>query len=478
MNNTQKNLQDAEVAVQSHLSIHALLALKGPKGISRDDSLCFIQLEGGNTCLCGKDGRQAIARIIRREYDTRKEINTTVPESEFASVVTKQFALNFFVNKKPITESSLAKTITDSHKKIRSQYQESTHFIPCYLFHHTEPKEFDIGGVRFIHSSIFEEEYGTIFRQHFISSPKTSKTPSKGEEAIIKQVLGKKWAGKSQAVQDRHLRLNQHKAQQKLLSLYKKSFLDYNWIAVIKVAPCQKDRAKQLAETACEQALNVLRLILHEPYNERLRLSFDSRVSSETLRLTLNGEEPHYIHSSGGVENIQDGWYPYIWSDDGKHFISIFSSVIANITQLEPHAPLKERLHDALIWYGQALSETAPGVKVVKLISAIERLTLTGEEIDISEIVTGRAASLLKAVWREDQKDALKKYYKLRSKLVHGEKSPHDYNITRDLFAVSTLCRKTILAAADFYNAIGLDKKLTRKQLSKYYDSIEKTPKE
>src|SRR5207253_11346072 len=87
---------------------------------------------------------------------------------------------------------------------------------------------------------------------------------------------------------------------------------------------------------------------------------------------------------------------------------------------------------DALNWYGQAVAEQLPAVKIVKYVAALERLTITEEtETDedrgLTNAVTRRAALFAAGTdveARNRRREEAREMYKLRSKLMHGQRSP------------------------------------------------------
>ncbi len=123
--------------------------------------------------------------------------------------------------------------------------------------------------------------------------------------------------------------------------------------------------------------------------------------------------------------------------------------------------------------YGQAFAEVSPGIKVVKFMSAIERLTLTGEIEDITTCVTHRAGILIWGYWQENHLADLSKLYDLRSRLVHGEVSPSDREISGAAIKLSRLCRKVILAAVRLFDEVGIaDEAVNYKALRKKYELL------
>jgi hypothetical protein len=106
--------------------------------------------------------------------------------------------------------------------------------------------------------------------------------------------------------------------------------------------------------------------------------------------------------------------------------------------------PIAERIVDALAWFGQAVSDPAPGTRILRYVAALERLTLfgdrdkavdpTGRATDkeaekITKTVTERAAKLCALIGGSDLDEwrtRASEVYNARSRLAHGSWSPFD----------------------------------------------------
>ncbi len=113
---------------------------------------------------------------------------------------------------------------------------------------------------------------------------------------------------------------------------------------------------------------------------------------------------------------------------------------------------LSERILDAAQWFGEATRDTSPSTKVVKYVTAIERLTLTmkldeGLTKSVCERVAALTTGLIDGRTFEENKSAFSKVYGIRSDLVHGAMSPNDPKVAKQVIAAGDYAEFAILRA-------------------------------
>jgi hypothetical protein len=93
------------------------------------------------------------------------------------------------------------------------------------------------------------------------------------------------------------------------------------------------------------------------------------------------------------------------------------------------------RLTDAVGWFGDAVREESPAAQIVKAVTALEALVMTGKSNTIASELSDRAAALCFDPERdkifEEVNDAMSNAYDMRSRLAHGSLSPFDAEVTR-----------------------------------------------
>jgi energy-coupling factor transporter ATP-binding protein EcfA2 len=103
--------------------------------------------------------------------------------------------------------------------------------------------------------------------------------------------------------------------------------------------------------------------------------------------------------------------------------------------------------------------------------NALTTITLTNEREKVTEHVTTRSAWLIYCCWEEDRRKDLARLYELRSRFIHGDKSPQDLSNNQDVYLLSELTRKLIISAVRFFADCSLkNTNVTRVELKKAYD--------
>jgi hypothetical protein len=161
-----------------------------------------------------------------------------------------------------------------------------------------------------------------------------------------------------------------------------------------------------------------------------------------------------------GQINFPEGWSVALEDKDLIHFLRLAG--IALETAVDPNVvrPLSRRFLDAAQWFGEALRDTSPSTRVVKFVTALERLLMTEERDDITSLISERLAAICldpknpttRAELRQQTRDA----YALRSKLVHGSISPQDEEVAHAVPQLADLCENALLQALDVFGQDGL----------------------
>ena len=132
--------------------------------------------------------------------------------------------------------------------------------------------------------------------------------------------------------------------------------------------------------------------------------------------------------------------------------------------------PLATRLTDAVGWFGDAVREESPAAQVVKAVTALEALVMTGEREEIAAEVSARAAALCFDPERdstfEEVNEEMSHAYDMRSRLAHGSLSPFDAEVTQYAPQCLYWAERAVGGALVLFESYGLlDRDLSRKQL-------------
>jgi hypothetical protein len=105
--------------------------------------------------------------------------------------------------------------------------------------------------------------------------------------------------------------------------------------------------------------------------------------------------------------------------------------------------PLSRRFLDAAAWFGEAVREESAAARVVKYVTALERMLMTDEAADITRLVSERVAAVCFEMPSresfEEWRSSTQRAYALRSKLVHGSLSPTSPEILGELGMVASV---------------------------------------
>lgn len=437
----------------------------------KKDLTAMLPIKNGGVVICGLDAMKKLHNLARDEYFSNQELSFTVTLEAYTDQIRKQFVSIFYEEKADLNKENLRRMFASSHSTLKEKFKSRTFFIPCLLFSHSSPKELSIGPISFMHSSLFRELYDEKFKIDISSSEEISERSL--EQANILIFTSDKAKKKSNKVKIRYLTMAGKKADQKIFEKYINSIASYNWLARIRISPAEIKLSERQANYIIEQGLNVMRMILGEGYSHKLKRDIAAKEPYEIFRIYLNEEDIfEYTASSKSKEHHGENWHDALSVGDFE--IRIFGEILTRLSNFQVISNAEERLLDALTWYGEAIAEQSPGIKIVKFMSTFERLTLTGERNQVTQHIVQRAAWLIKSCWDEDHGDEIQNLYELRSRLIHGDKSPWDRSIDQSVITISKLTRKLLVSALRFFTDCQENEEapLTKEAIKKHYDEL------
>jgi len=337
-----------------------------------------------------------------------------------------------------------------------------------------EPEKFEVGPVQFIHKSAFKKEYGAEIEAR-------RRAIAKKHEEQCKEAISEGMKPKNVATPEQSKRLSDQ-----LVDGLNKFFSLYDWVGIIKIEACHPVISRQRAILAVEAAINILKLLLGQRHSDKMRTAFAPGYALKTAYLRRSSDGSLEVSVSWGSDGNLPGenWYQAISETLGFYF-TLAGRTLEAFLKKGQEMPLSQRFIDALAWYGDAVSEPSPASKVVKYISAMERMTVTGKEWDenkkersTTEILTRRSA-ILCHVPENTSLDSLVKeiaeIYECRSEIIHGSLSPFDESISNMAERAEFCARIVLLSGLEYFESLGLDcSKFTAKQLRKSYLDLEK----
>jgi Apea-like HEPN len=174
--------------------------------------------------------------------------------------------------------------------------------------------------------------------------------------------------------------------------------------------------------------------------------------------------------SATSAVGFHEGWEDLLQKETAPLLISAAGKALEPIRDPAVKRPLATRLTDAVGWFGDAVMEESPAAQIVKAVTALEALVMTGEHEEIAAEVSARAAALCFDPERdatfEVVNEEMKNAYDMRSRLAHGSLSPFDPEVTQYAPECLFWAERAIGGALVLFESHGLlDRDLTRKRL-------------
>ncbi|HSI12230.1 MAG TPA: hypothetical protein VK961_09315, partial [Chthoniobacter sp.] len=308
-----------------------------------------------------------------------------------------------------------------------------THFIPCHLGLAKTPREFSIGSVR------FEQTELALARLE----PALS--------AYIEQELDDGDGG-------RKVRATS------LVNDTQKYYASFDWIAEICITGCDRSTSKKRAERIVQSALDCLHLLIGAGYSNHMRVggpgfSTDRRGKIEVKpngRVEISTSVDWLSHPVG------DGWWEGLTENGRDEFIQLMGVALDVGHGLPRPAPMAQRFLDGVAWFGEAARDPFHASRLIKFVTAIERILTTKNETNLSETLAARGAamaSMFESGRLVSLRQNFKEVYNLRSLLVHGARSALEPGLGRGVRDAERLTRLVLFGALQFYGETGLQAK-------------------
>lgn len=453
MNKPRSDLKDVEFVIEEIWRFLRMSQTDLLEHIKKNkiDAFCTIRnpVKNGDLII----GRQAQLRILslaERHLAAQTGFNFDISSEEFAAAVQDAFAQFFIKEDREVDTRNIDRMLSFAVRRSKEKFKPTTHYLPCVLVGDEDPNEFEIGPVRFVRTEKFLSEH----------NPKIEETRKSIEERNKKACENAVVAGYPKADVCNPEQSAQI-AEQLVQGLLKYLSL-FNWVAIVTVPQCGEDVSRERAEASVEAALNVLKLLLGSTYAGNLRLGHLAGKHPNTASLKQSGYDPMSIslHWKAGEAFLGEGWLEKIKAiGDGFHFRAA-GFAVASCLHPASRTHLQQRFVDALQWYGQALAEPQPSMKLTKFVAAWERLTLGIVGQKVTQTVTRRIAALSQEdrSGYERQRVLAVRIYDCRSRLVHGDLSPYSTKVGTLMPDAEHITRIALLHSLEIY--VWLDKQL------------------
>lgn len=375
-------------------------------------------VKGTEPIQCGAAARlrlRALSDLALRHSDAR---NTTTSQ-EVLGALSIIVVERFIFEKRPVDEQQVERALSAAVKRAKSKRYDAIHFIPCRLMTAVGPGEFTVGPVVFRSRASFFER----LQPHVDAAWEDSARKGDAGNIIWKRT---------------------------------KEYYDaFTWVAEVKILNCDPAISEERAQLAVTAALDTLHVVFSESHTHRMAVGGPTMAADRRAHIHLNANDRLCSSASSAATSavgFPEDWGKFLKDDTIIHMFRGAGKAIEPIVNPSAQSPLGLRFVDAASWYGQAVREAPAASRVIKAMTALERLVVTREE-NIAATLSARGAALAfdpeKDKSLADLKAQLSKCYDLRSRLVHGSLSPFDPEVRSQSALCLHLCGR-ILAEALF----------------------------
>lgn len=322
------------------------------------------------------------------------------------------------------------------------------HYLPCHIDFIDSPSKFALGPVLFRPHKIAFEQLQPIFRNDI----------------------------------DRIDEDEKKETRQKHIDDIRRHYKSFSWVAEIRIIDCDQPTSTKAAEHIVQRALDCLHVLVGAKCSSHMRVG--GPVFNSDRRAHFSVGTAGGIATSWSVDwlanHLGDGWWDWLNGDgDGEgKIVGLMNTVLEFGAVISKPAPLATRILDAAAWYGDASRETFPASRIVKYVTAIERVLISKNEENLSVLLTKRGAAILHFPGRTNLNSLearFKNIYNLRSKLVHGSQSPLSLDLGKGLAEAEELSQRIILSAIQHFSSKGLkEASFTDQQFDEAYERITK----
>lgn len=431
--------------------------------------------KNGSFLIVGAEVTERFQAIAIRHLASNPDKKVRTNLESFVQQLGVKFSEFFLQSEQPrsMDQANMNRWIGSALRATMKEHESATHYIPCALLFSRTVKKFEVGPVSFYHTDEF-------FRLHGDEIEKTREAKKIRHRQQVEEAIKKGFPAENAATADQSTQLG-NRLTDGLLDFYKR----FNWFAAVQIAASDKKVSYDQALFTTRGALNIVKLLLGAGYTDRLRTADDPGNAGEAATLKRDSDGELFISlSSTPVDNIVgDDWLEFLTHGSGR-FFDLSTRVLTICSEFEEPPPLCARFIDALHWFGEAVTEKSQAARIVKFVTAIERICGTGMEETakgdfrgVTDIVTTRAAilySVLEQVPFEKARNNVSEIYNCRSNLVHGSVSPFDESIVEKARHTYEFTRSILFAALDYYATLGFeDHSMNKNHLKAAFNRLE-----
>lgn len=416
-----------------------LVAEKNLSTLDRLDWLTSLPHPSGTgSLICGREASKVIHELTV-EAAISGRLRGAVSLSNLRKELERQFVFRFLKEARPVDRSQVDRMISAAVKAAKRHCKPVTHLIPCHLMNTKEPESFPVGPVTFHNRS-----------------------------SMRRLLMGKLKDG---------LQENRTEHARRLQADAVRYYRNFRWTAEITIFNCDAETSEELAKYAVTGALDCMHLLLSATHTRRMQIGGHAVRADRRAKLCLS--ELGKLEASTSFSYLGEVTYPEDWRNmvfeaSSDHWLQLFGLALDAAINPALKRPMGQRFLDAAQWFGEATRDPSPATKIVKYVTALERMLMTDERDDIASLISKRVAALCvdHETSRADWEEQTKAIYDWRSRLVHGSISPRTYDLNGAAIQAENLVRQAILRTIELVGPRGLQSEtLGTKQLAKLFGS-------
>lgn len=420
--------------------LQGILRAGGLAALDRDDAMHWLPdaPDTGAHILCGRAASERIATLADhagRAAGVSGQVEAKSLNGHVRTVISRRFLRE----KRPITLREVDRALAEAGKLAADERGERTHFIPCHLVFVQDPPHFAIGPVRFLSKASFRARLARLLWE--------SRTFYRGSHRLLRDT--------------------------------RTYYASFGWVAELDIANCDRKTSAARALEVVTRAIDCLHLLIGPGHSRRMRVGGPdlTRDLRGSVSVSADGLGYEVSFPTAGHVGFEEGWFA-LFKEDWTHELGLCALALEAAIDPRLERPLSHRFLDAIHWYGEAVRDPNPAARVVKYITALERMLMTeGRNEEIAATIAERVAALCcergsvasYTQWHADAHTA----YSLRSRLVHGSLSPKEPRIMEDLGTVARVSQYAIIGALRLLGEQRLsDRAASSAKLKRLYDSF------
>lgn len=387
------------------------------------DAFCSLpHPSGAGQMLIGQAANIRFRTISNRALESNQKLKNRIRVEVLENAIKHVFQKDICTEHKELTQSCADKIVAKAIKHVqKNKLVTHTHHFPCILPLDKKKHSFWVGPVHFMQTEKFLadkegqlESYEADVKERYISRDK---------EHLKRELTGDEIK-------------NIDKLSKVFVSDLKEYYSNYPWIMALEIKDFESEKSKDIARLGAQTALNIIRLFFPNGHAEKIQIAGRPKWEWKTSDLIErpDGQVDISLQRRFKVSD-ETGWVKKYSEGEGGKWVAMLGGLIPFLVSGEPVPLLYQRLINALWWYGEALSVDVPYLKVTSLANALESFLATKKE-DIASQISIRGGLLMSIEDEgkgEDWEGRIKKFYDMRSALVHGRISAFDQEVSSQI---------------------------------------------